>query len=329
MSDRLTVRVGSDGQMTSTQQPTVSIGVPVYNGEGYLAEMLESLLAQTFGDFEIVISDNASTDGTAAIARAFAARDPRVRVHTSAVNRGAGWNFNRVLELSSGRYFKWQAHDDIVSPTFLEHCVGLLDRDPSMSVASTGVVMVDAGLRTIEHYGVHLDLGNPDPVERFREVVLRWHLCYEVFGVIRRSALDRTAGMGGFSHGDGVLLAHLALLGPYGFVDQPLFLSRQHEQQSMKQFGHEGGGNDYRRYAVWFDPALEGVLTMPNWRISREFAEVVLAVPMPALDRLRCALIVARRMRWDARLLVKDLLFASRWVVARLLRPRVSGRRGS
>lgn len=301
--------------MTDKSGPVVSIGVPVYNGENYVGEMLDSLLAQTFADFEIVISDNASTDATRFIAERYAAADPRVRVHHSDVNRGAGWNFNHVLELASGSYFKWQAHDDVLEPTFLERCVELLDHDDALSLASTGVVMVDEKLRPIEHYDVHLDLGNPDPAERFREVVLRWHLCYEVFGLIRRTTLDRTGGMGNFSHGDGVLLAHLALLGPFGFVDEPLFLSRQHAQQSMKQFGHEGGGNDYHRYAEWFDPTLEGRITWPNWRIVFEFARVASTTPMGLKMRWRCAWIVAQRMRWDAKLLIKDTLHGCRRLV--------------
>src|SRR5581483_7973034 len=109
--------------------PKVSIGLPVYNGENYLAQAIECLLAQTFSDIELIISDNASTDGTEAIARDFAARDRRVRYVRQPLNRGAGWNFSETFRLAQGEYFKWAAHDDLCAPTFIERCVKVLDVD--------------------------------------------------------------------------------------------------------------------------------------------------------------------------------------------------------
>ena len=96
--------------------PRVSVGIPVFNGERFLAETIESILAQTFKDFEIVISDNASTDRTEEICRSYAARDPRIRYNRNDTNRGAAWNHNRVFELARGEYFKWQSHDDFCAP---------------------------------------------------------------------------------------------------------------------------------------------------------------------------------------------------------------------
>src|SRR3982751_485615 len=100
--------------------PKVSIGLPVYNGELHLALALDSILAQTYGDFEIVISDNGSTDGTESICRRYAAADPRIRYERNETNRGAAWNYNHVFELSRGEYFKWMAHDDLIEPNYLE-----------------------------------------------------------------------------------------------------------------------------------------------------------------------------------------------------------------
>ena len=305
--------------MSEPGRPTVTIGVPVYDGERYLAQMLESLAAQTYEDFEVVVSDNASTDRSVEIARDFAARDPRIVISRSPVNRGAGWNFNRVLELGRGRYFKWQAHDDLVAPTYLERCVAALEADPGVVVAHTGVEMVDESLELIERYGIRLRTDDPDPVVRFAEQVLRWNLCYDVFGLIRREALDRTEGMGNFSHGDGVLLAHLALLGRSELIDEPLFRSRQHELQSARQFGHDGGGNDYHDYAVWFDPSLDGRLTFPNWSIIGAYHRVIrLTDGLSARDRARLEWVLARRARQDVRLLAGDAAYAARFGTARL-----------
>src|SRR5688572_10868700 len=100
------------------KNPRVSIGLPVYNGENYLAEAIDSILAQTFEDFELIISDNASTDRTQEICEAYAAKDGRIRYYRSEVNKGSAWNFNRVFELARGEYFKWAAHDDYIAPEY-------------------------------------------------------------------------------------------------------------------------------------------------------------------------------------------------------------------
>lgn len=302
-------------------RPAVSIGVPVYNGENYLGAMLESVLSQTFTDFEVVVSDNASSDATPAILRDFAARDARIQVHTASENQGAAWNFNRVLELARGHYFKWQAHDDVILPTYLENCAGALDARPEVVLAHTAVDMVDHRLELIEHYGIRLDTDNPDPIIRFRDMVLPWNLCFEVFGLLRTNTLRRLGGMPNFSHGDGLLLASLALRGHFAFVDQPLFLSRQHSEQSMRQFGYEGGGNDYHAYAAWFDPAKADRLQLPNWRIIVELERVLFrSRPHGARVLARGQWIILRRVRQDARLLLADLRIVLSYVIERARR---------
>src|SRR6185295_20414870 len=99
--------------------PRVSIGLPVFNGEQLLRQAVDSLLAQTFSDFELVISDNGSTDGTEAICREYAARDSRIRYLREPENRGGSWNFSRLPPLARGEYFRWSCHDDICEPTHL------------------------------------------------------------------------------------------------------------------------------------------------------------------------------------------------------------------
>jgi len=116
--------------------PTVSIGLPVYNGEKFIREVLDSLLAQTFTGFELVISDNASTDGTEAICREYAARDPRIRYVRQSVNRGPAANFQFVFDEAVGEYFMWAACDDPRSPDFLEVNFKFLSENPEY-VAST------------------------------------------------------------------------------------------------------------------------------------------------------------------------------------------------
>lgn len=118
--------------------PQVSIGMPVYNGEPFIREALDSLLAQTFTDFELIISDNASTDGTEAICREYAAKDARIRYVRQVENRGAMPNFQFVLDEALGEYFMWAAADDVWLPKFIETCVKLLKTDASAQMAMTG-----------------------------------------------------------------------------------------------------------------------------------------------------------------------------------------------
>src|SRR5688500_17690003 len=99
--------------------PRVTVGVPVYNGEKLLAAALDSLLAQTYRNFKVIISDNASTDGTREIGESYARKDERVVYTRNEKNIGAAGNLNRLVALADTPYFKWAAYDDLIAPTFL------------------------------------------------------------------------------------------------------------------------------------------------------------------------------------------------------------------
>src|ERR1043165_9639676 len=121
----------------------VSIGLPVYNGANYLAESIDSILQQTYSDFELIISDNASTDATEELCRSYAARDGRVRYFRQKQNLGCALNSNFVFRQSTGEYFKWISHDDLHAPRFVERCVEVPDRDPSVSICCPKGVLID------------------------------------------------------------------------------------------------------------------------------------------------------------------------------------------
>src|SRR3954453_7918568 len=116
--------------MKDAARPLVSIGMPVYNAERHRAEAIDSLLAAGWPDLEIIISDNASSDGTESICRQYAERDSRIAYHRTVENQGAVWNFNRVFELARGRYFMWAAHDDRREPRFVSTCMAALEARP-------------------------------------------------------------------------------------------------------------------------------------------------------------------------------------------------------
>lgn len=214
-------------------RPWVSIGLPVYNGEDYLEDAIAAFLRQTFTDFELIISDNASSDRTEAICRSFAAQDPRIRYYRNAENIGAAENFNRVVHLAGGKYFKWAAHDDLCEPTFLERCVEVLDSDPSVVLCSTEVGCIDwAGTIINPKRDVPRHLHSWDPVERFRAIVLHTFWSYEIFGLIRLDVLRKTQLQRANYGTDRVILAELSLHGRFIQVPETLFFRRFHLKQS-------------------------------------------------------------------------------------------------
>src|SRR3954466_15516788 len=114
--------------------------MPVYNGENFIEPGIRSILAQTYEEFDLVISDNGSKDRTEEIVRCFVAEDSRVRYFRCDVNRGAGWNYEHVRSLGAGtEFYKWSAHDDVIAPTYLERCIGALDERPDATLAFSGV----------------------------------------------------------------------------------------------------------------------------------------------------------------------------------------------
>ena len=230
--------------------PSLSIGLPVYNGAQYLDEQLRSLQSQTIEDFEIVISDNASTDDTERVCREYAARDKRIRYFRSERNLGANPNFNRVFALSRAPLFKWATHDDLLKPTYLETCIGLLDANSDAVLAHSDYLCIDesgvpfpelpssSGMRVDPRSGMisKLDpLGLADKgwsVHRLWDVLFRMECLTSIFGVIRRDALTRTGLMRNFYGTDKLLLAELALLGRFKQSHERLYLQRFHNNMS-------------------------------------------------------------------------------------------------
>jgi glycosyltransferase involved in cell wall biosynthesis len=251
------------------QRPRVTVGLPTYNGERYLAEAIRSMLDQDFGDFELLVADNASTDGTRAIIERFAAADARVRHLPSEVNRGAAWNFNRVVGVARGEYFKWMADDDTYEPGFLRACVDVLDDARDVVLCYTQAVEIDADGEVIERRGPTNVADKDDVAQRFRAILLDEIYCYAVFGVIRTGVLRSTGLIGPFTQSDRVLLAELALHGR--FVERPeaFFCHREHPGRSMYAFA------DDRDRLTWFDTSRDGKRTLPRWRVGAEYAKAL------------------------------------------------------
>ena len=262
------MRIGgdsSDGREVGST-PRVTIGLPVYNGERYVAEAVASLLGQSFSELELVVADNASTDRTLAICRELAAEDGRVRVLTSRQNHGAAWNFNRCLKAARGEYFKWAAHDDLYDPRFLDACIRVLDADSGVALCYTQAMEIDAEGNQLFPRGPVNVADLPSAGERHRAVMFDEIYCYAIFGVMRTSTLRRTRGIEPYSASDRALLAELALHGRLVELAEPYFLHREHGERSMYAYG------DDRARMAWFDPRLDARRTMPQWRLGCGYA---------------------------------------------------------
>lgn len=228
--------------------PIVSLAVPVHNGERYLPETLQSLLSQDFSDFEIIITDNASTDATAQISQALAARDSRIRYIRNSANIGAAGNFNLGFTLARGKYFKWCAHDDLLSPDFLTRCAEALGSDPTAILAHGRQQLIDeAGAHVPGITGGLSDTSDiHDPALRFRKVFSTQGYDAAMFGLFNRQALAKTSLHKPYYSSDIALLAECALLGRF-LATSAVFYNREHSSRSVRitdkserQFWHTG-----------------------------------------------------------------------------------------
>jgi glycosyltransferase involved in cell wall biosynthesis len=268
--------------------PKVSIGLPVFNAERYLPASLHALLSQTCGDFELIISDNGSTDGTQAMCRAWAGRDPRIRYFRHDVNRGSMFNHNFVLGQARGEYFKWASHDDLVAPEYLERCVEVLERDPGVVLCHTRILLIDGEGNVDGRSGGSPGIDSPHPHERFREFIGLGHRFLQspvCFGVLRTRLLKSLGGFAAYLGSDRVLLAELSLHGRVVELPEELFFYRRHEGQLSK--------TPSRLRGLQYDPSNRG-LRFPTFRLGAEYLLAARRAPLTRAERRRCHLELAR-----------------------------------
>lgn len=316
--------------------PRVSIGVPVRNGQRYIRQALDSLLAQSFSDLEVIICDNASTDDTEQICRECAARDNRVRYHRNPSDIGPASNHNLCFEMSRGEYFRWHAHDDMCAPQYLEKCVELLDRDRSVMVAYPRTLIIDELGQRLADYEFKVATDSHSAARRFGELVLvnhRVHRAVEIFGLMRASGLRMTPLQGSYARGDSVLLARVALLGRFVELPERLFLSRTHATQSMQMVPARlnNGRSRLSKYLgtgpvpppEWWDSTRRGKVNFPEWNLMKEYWRSIGLAPLSLSERAACHWVMVQWLAWNVPKLVRDVVFA-----AELLVTRTFGQRG-
>jgi glycosyltransferase involved in cell wall biosynthesis len=285
--------------MSEEHIPFVSIGLAVYNGERFIREAIDSILAQTFTDFELIISDNASTDQTEAICREYAEKDARIRYSRNPTNIGGANNENLTFRLARGKYFRWAAHDDICAPELIEKCIAVLENDPSIVLCHTQEIKIDENGNSTGIVSSKLGQANTS-WQRFAEVSSRGHACEQSYGVIRSDVLRSTRLQLNYTDSDRTLLAELSLHGKFFEVPELFFFKRFHP------------GNlyiDWRTRMAWFSDQFIGKIVFPNWLQYFDFYTSISRVRLPLKDKIMCYLYLIGPITFrHFRYLVKDVL---------------------
>ena len=281
--------------------PKLSIGLPVYNGEKYLPCTLDDLLGQDYEDFELIISSNASTDGTDEICREYASKDRRVRYSRNESNIGATPNWNRVAQLARGEFFKWAMHDDECDRTLVRRCMETFKEAPpsaALVFSKTNIIDEEGRVKLPSPDNVASD--SPKPHVRLAQVVSTVVYADALWGVMRTRMLRR-ARPAGCIEADLVMLAELSLQGQLVQIPEFLYRLRRHERNAteMHKTAHS--------LMTWYDPkAAKSRIYLSHWdRVGIEYLKAVRHAPLSPADRFRCYGTILsvfnwrRLMRWS------------------------------
>jgi glycosyltransferase involved in cell wall biosynthesis len=282
--------------------PRLTVGLPVYNGEKYLVESIEALLGQTFEDFELIISDNASIDDTADICRRYAKQDRRIRYIRQPKNIGSTPNHNFLVQQAHGELFKWAAADDLYARDLLQHCVDALDEFPDVVLAHSWTAAIDSRGNVTQAFEYPLATDSPSAPERFRSMLFGSGGDYGIiraddqYGVIRSKVLRRIAPHNSYYHADRTLMTRIALQGPFNQTPDWLYFRRDHSDRPQHACP------TIRSWCSNMDPRRANRLRHPTVRLLAEYmwgyVAAIHRAPISASDRRECYRYLAQ---WTAR----------------------------
>jgi glycosyltransferase involved in cell wall biosynthesis len=272
--------------------PRLSIGLPVYNGENYLAESLEALLGQSYEDFELIISDNASTDGTAGICRRYEKQDSRIRYFRQPRNIGCAPNHNFVIGQARGELFKTASHDDLYACDLIKLCVAALDEYPHVVLAHSWSAVIDSSGVVTELVQYPVKTAASRAPERFRSMLFDgWG--DDEGGVIRMEVLRRTSLHASYHFADRTFTTEIGLYGPFYMVPDRLYFRREHAGQGGKISG-------VRQRSANLDPRRADRLRNPVVRLYAEYIwgylTAIRHAPLSPSDRRECYRVLAQWM---------------------------------
>jgi len=294
-----------------TALPRVSIGLPVFNGGTLIRNAIEANLSQTFSDFELNISDNASTDDTPDTCAEYARADRRIRFVRQPSNCGVNRNHAHVFAMARGQLFRWASADDVPSVELLEHAVARLDEDPTLVAYVPDTVNIDAAGRLVRRLERTLDLREKSPVERAEAVLTRSYQMVFAQGLMRMDTLRTTSCRWDYFGWDFILLFELALRGPLSNVEGPLLYRRLHEKSAAHRTRQVA---EVRR---WVDPTIGARILMPHWKWTWERVRAAFAAPLSGRERIRLLSLVLRDARWSRATLGRDVVMATKLLLGR------------
>src|SRR5262249_9839881 len=260
--------------------PRLSVGLPVYNGANYLAESLEALLGQSCGDFELIISANASTDSTPDICQHYAQQDSRIRYFRQPRNIGLAPNHNFAVEQARAELFKWASNDDLYARDLLERCVDALDGNPDVVLAHSWTAMIDSSGAVTKATEYPLATASPRAPDRFQSLLFD-----DDGGVIRTKVLRQTAMKESYHHADRTIIAELSLYGRFYQVPDWLYFRRDHPERA------ERACPTVRSRCANMDPRRADRLRNPVVRLYGEYiwayVSMIRRAPLSPADRRR------------------------------------------
>jgi glycosyltransferase involved in cell wall biosynthesis len=270
--------------------PRLTVALPVYNGERFLAEAINAILGQTYEDFVLVISDNASTDRTPEICREFAKLDSRIQYIRQERNIGLIGNHNFLIAQAEGELFKLAAYDDLYARTLLERCIDALDNHQEVVVAHCWEARVDEEGKLISGLAYSVAADAPRPPERFRSMLFDGWDDY-MYGVIRTTVLRQTHLYASHHFADRTINTELSLYGPFHLVPEWLYFRREHAGRASE---HPDRSSPYtvRSRSAGLDPRRSNRLRHPSIRLYLEYVRayvtMIRTAPLSAVERREC-----------------------------------------
>ncbi len=265
--------------------PRLTIGLPVYNGQNYVAESLEALLGQSYSDFELIISDNASTDATGDICRRYEKEDSRVRYVRQPRNIGLAPNHNFLVGQASGEMFKWASHDDLYARDLLKSCVQALDEHPEVVLAHSWTAMIDGSGAVTEALEYPLATASVRAPERFRSMLFD-DGGDDDGGVMRTAIMRRVAPKNSYHHADRTIITEIGLYGPFYQVKDWMYFRRDHPERA------ERACPTVRSRCANMDPRRASRFRHPVARLYGEYIWAYVAgirrAPLSAADKREC-----------------------------------------
>jgi glycosyltransferase involved in cell wall biosynthesis len=262
---------------------------------------MDSLLAQDFADFTLLISDNASTDGTREIAQQYVAADSRVRYHRQSSNVGLYGNLDFLLRSVDSKYIKLASADDYWSPHMIGDAVRLLEREPSVCLCYPMMVKIEESGAELGKYDQRLQLLEDDPADRLQHFLTEVGLLNQLMGVIRVDTVRRTLPLLHHTLSDRIFVAELSLYGKIAQVDAYQYFRRFHERSSSYNRTTKAEMAQRTFPTGWHGTSKEA--WMYHWALIRR----VVHSPMSIGQKARALRFLVRGMIWDRRTLLEEL----------------------